>query len=36
MEGLHPEAQIITVISAAIPVRFIHFSFGHQQSWLHP
>jgi hypothetical protein len=36
MDGPHPEAQIITVISAAMQIRFIRSSFGHKQSWLHP
>jgi hypothetical protein len=35
-DGPHPEAQIITVISAAMQIRFIRFSFGHKQSWLNP
>jgi hypothetical protein len=35
-DGPHPEAQIITVISAAMQIRFIRSSFGHKQSWLNP
>jgi hypothetical protein len=35
-DGPHPKPQIITVISAAMQIRFIRFSFGHKQSWLHP